>query len=146
MLLENAQLVVGVDMSAQAIHWAEEHFQGPCFVQGLIEEEPWTGKFETVVSFETIEHISNPKQALEAFRKACIGTFIVSTPNEERYPFRAEKFANDESPHFRHYKPEEFETLLQSCGFKVIEKFCQKDKQGQIYTGTDGMFLIYRCD
>ncbi len=75
-LLESAQLVVGVDASAQAIHWAEEHFQGPCFIQGRIEDEPWNGRFETVVSLETIEHIPSPKEALQAFRRACLGTLI----------------------------------------------------------------------
>lgn len=142
-LMDNAQLVVGVDASAQAIHWAEEHFQGPCFIQGRIEEEPWTGKFETVVSLETIEHLKDPKPALEAFRRACIGTLIASVPNEERYPFKAENFARDESPHYRHYRPQEFEDLLKSCGFKVTERFCQKDKKGEIYAGSDGMFMLF---
>lgn len=142
-LLNSAQLVVGVDASAQAIQWAEEHFQGPYFIQGKIEDEPWTGRFETVVSLETIEHIKDPKASLEAFRRACVGTLIASVPNEERYPFKAENFARDESPHFRHYRPEEFEDLLKDCGFKVTERFCQKDKKGEIYAGSDGMFMIF---
>ena len=134
--------MVGVDSSAQAIQWAEEHFQGPYFIQGRIEEEPWTGKFETVVSLETIEHIREAKEALQAFRKACLGTLIASVPNEDNYPFSAENFARDESPHFRHYRPQEFEDLLKECGFKVTERFCQVDKQGDIHAGTDGRFLI----
>ena len=145
-LLESAQLVVGVDLSAQAIHWAEEHFQGPCFIQGRIEDEPWTGRFETVVSLETIEHLKDPKPALQAFRKACIGTLIASVPNEDRYPFKAENFARDESPHFRHYRPAEFEDLLKECGFKVFERFCQKDKNGEIHSGSDGMFMLMVCE
>ena len=141
-LLGNASLVVGVDYSPSAISWAEEHFQGPYFIQGKIEDEPWSGKFETVVSLETIEHLRDPKPALEAFRRACIGTLIASVPNEDRYPFVAEKFARDESPHFRHYRPVEFEDLLKECGFKVTERFCQVDKRGEIHAGTDGMFTI----
>lgn len=142
-LLGSADLVVGVDSSPNAIRWAEEHFQGPYFIEGKIEEEPWSGKFETVVSLETIEHLADPKPALDAFRAACIGTFIASVPNEDKYPFRAKTFANDESPHFRHYRPQEFEDLLKECGFKVTERFCQQDKKsGEIYAGTDGMFLI----
>ncbi len=135
-------MVVGVDSNAQAINWAEEHFQGPCFIQGRIEDEPWTGKFETVVSFETIEHIKEPKEALKAFRKACIGTFIASVPNEDFYQFKAEDFARDDSPHFRHYTPAEFEELLKASGFRITERFCQKDKQGDIHAGTEGRFQI----
>lgn len=141
-LLGSADLVVGIDSSAQAIHWAEEHFQGPYFIQGKIEDELWNGRFETVVSLETLEHLKDPRPALEAFRRACIGTLIASVPNEDRYPFRAETFARDESPHFRHYRPSEFEELLNACGFKVTERFCQQDKKGEIYAGTDGMFII----
>lgn len=142
MLLSAGQLVVGVDSSSSAINWAEEHFQGPYFVHGNIEEEPWTGRFETVVSLETIEHLRDPRVALQAFRRACVGTFIASVPNEDRYPFIADNFARDDSPHFRHYRPEEFEELLKECGFKVTERFCQKDKLGEIHAGSDGMFLI----
>ena len=141
-LMEAANLVVGVDASAQAIQWAEEHFFGPYYINARIEQEPWAGKFETVVSLETLEHLEDPRPALQAFRRACVGTLIASVPNEERYPFIAERFANDESPHFRHYRPSEFEELLKECGFKVTERFCQKDKQGEIHAGSDGMFLI----
>lgn len=142
-LLESAQLVVGVDSSLSAIHWAEEHFQGPYFIHGRIEEEPWSGKFETVVSLETIEHLQDPAPALQAFRRACVGTLIASVPNEERYPFKAEVFAKDESPHYRHYRPSEFEDLLRENGFKVLERFCQLDKQGDIHGGSDGRFMIF---
>lgn len=113
-LLDSAQLVVGVDESAQAIHWAEEHFQGPYFIQGRIEEEPWTGKFETVVSLETIEHIKDPKEALKALRRACIGTLIASGKG--------------------------IEDILNDCGFKVTERFCLKE--GYMHAGTDGDSLI----
>jgi 2-polyprenyl-3-methyl-5-hydroxy-6-metoxy-1,4-benzoquinol methylase len=142
-LLGNAQLVVGVDASAQAIHWAEEHFQGPYFIQSRIEEEPWTGRFETVVSLETIEHLKDPRPALEAFRRACVGTLIASVPNEDWYPFVAEKFAGDDSPHYRHYRPSEFEQLLRDGGFKVTERFCQLDKLGDIHAGSEGRFMIF---
>jgi 2-polyprenyl-3-methyl-5-hydroxy-6-metoxy-1,4-benzoquinol methylase len=145
-LLEHAELVVGVDSSAEAIEWAIKNFQGPHFICGSIEEKPWTGKFETVVSLETIEHIKEPKQALLALREACTGTLIASVPNEERYQFTADRFSNDDSPHFRHYTPREFDELLEECGFRVTERFCQKDKQGDIHAGTDGVFLICICE
>lgn len=64
--------VVGVDFNPEAIRWAEKHFPGP-YICGRIEESPWSGEFETVVSLETVEHIKEPQKALEAFRKACVG-------------------------------------------------------------------------
>jgi 2-polyprenyl-3-methyl-5-hydroxy-6-metoxy-1,4-benzoquinol methylase len=145
-LLENAVEVVGVDYSLEAIGWAREFFRGPHFIRGKIEESPWTGQFETVVSLETLEHLQNPEEALKAFRRSCIGTLIASVPNENLYPFKAEVFANDESPHFRHYRPEEFQDLLEWSGFKVVGRFCQVSKQDpEVVKGTDGRYLVYIC-
>jgi 2-polyprenyl-3-methyl-5-hydroxy-6-metoxy-1,4-benzoquinol methylase len=145
-LLENAVEAVGVDDSIEAIEWAREFFRGPQFINGKIEEAPWTGKFETIVSLETLEHIKNPEEALKAFRRSCIGTLIASVPNENLYPFKAEVFANDESPHFRHYRPEEFQDLLEWSGFKVVGRFCQVSKQDpEVVKGTDGRYLVYIC-
>jgi 2-polyprenyl-3-methyl-5-hydroxy-6-metoxy-1,4-benzoquinol methylase len=145
-LLENAVEVVGVDYSLGAIEWAREFFRGPHFIRGKIEESPWTGQFETVVSLETLEHLKNPEEALKAFRRSCIGTLIASVPNENLYPFKAEVFANDESPHFRHYRPEEFQDLLEWSGFKVVGRFCQVSKQDpEVVKGTDGRYLVYIC-
>lgn len=146
-LLMAKGVVTGVDYSANAIDWAEEYFPGPTYLLARIEDEPWEGKYETCVSLETIEHIPEPEKALQAFRRACIGRFIASVPNEERYPFKAENFARDDSPHFRHYTPSEFEALLTGAGFKVLERFCQKSKQEpQVIPGTDGRYMVFVCE
>ena len=146
-LSEKVPAVVGVDASHEAIEWAKFYFPGPKYICATIEEEAWDGEYETVVSIETIEHLKDPTKALQAFRRACIGTFIASVPNEERYPFKAEVFANDWSPHFRHYTPAQFEELLESAGFNVIDRATQENKNHPwIKSGTDGMFLVYICE
>lgn len=146
MLTEGEREVVGVDVSKDAIDWANAHFPGPKFIRGLIEDSPWDGAFDTVVSIETIEHMKEPRRALDAFRGACRGELIASVPNQELYPFKAENFVYDESPHFRHYTPDEFQDLLHGCGFKVTERFCQVSKaEPQVVGGTNGKFLIYVC-
>ena len=145
-MLSQKGVVTGVDYSASALDWAEEHFAGPTYLLARIEDYPWEGEFETVVSLETIEHIPEPDKALQAFRKACVGRFIASVPNEERYPFKAENFAKDDSPHFRHYTPAEFEALLTGSGFTVLERFCQKSKQEpQVVPGFDGRYMVAVC-
>lgn len=144
-LSQGGNRVVGVDASKEALEFAQEHYPGPGYVHGRIEDRPWAGRFDAVVSLETIEHLKEPDYALEAFRDACGGTFIVSVPNEEGFPFVAEKFANDEYPHFRHYWPYELEKLLKKHGFEITEWFHQKDKAGDIHQGTGGMFLIAVC-
>lgn len=146
-MLSEGRVAVGVDCSPQAIAWAEEYYAGPEYIVGRIEAEPWAGRFDTVVSLETLEHLHDPLVALRAFREACDGILIASVPNEELYPFKAEVFAKDEFPHFRHYTPKEFQELLEDGGFRVVERFCQVSKsQPEMASGTDGRFLTFICE
>lgn len=137
---------VGVDYNADAIAWAKGNFPGPQYLHGRIEDAPWVGGFQTIVSLETIEHMKEPLPALKVLRKSCIGKLVASVPNQNLYPFVAANFANDDSPHFRHYTPEEFEILLNEAGFEVSMRFCQKSKlEPEIVEGTNGRFLVYVC-
>jgi 2-polyprenyl-3-methyl-5-hydroxy-6-metoxy-1,4-benzoquinol methylase len=146
LLLEKASDVVGVDASQEAIDWANEYFSGPSYIKGRIEEAPWTGEFEAVVSLETLEHLPNPEEALKAFRR-CAKRLIASVPNELLYPFDARAFANDSSPHFRHYTPDEFTALLEGAGFKVLERYCQASKhQPEVVPGMAGRFMVFVCE
>lgn len=129
--------VTGVDIEPEAIAYARKHYQGPEY--RCESAEGFKGSFEAIVSFETLEHLDRPEVVL-AIEAPLI---IASVPNEERYPFSKEKFAGDKYPHKRHYTPQEFEELLNSAGYEVTDKFCQKDKHGDIHPGSDGMFMIY---
>jgi 2-polyprenyl-3-methyl-5-hydroxy-6-metoxy-1,4-benzoquinol methylase len=137
--------VVGVDVSREAIEYAELNYHGPGYLLGSILDKPWVGIFDSVVSFETVEHLAEPEKALHLFRESVDGLFIVSTPNESLYHFDAGKFKDDDYPHLRHYTPEELDEILEKCDFKVVERNCQKSKKGEIESGTDGIFLIYVC-
>lgn len=130
---------VGVDISSKAINWANEYFKGPVYIlSNAMKVEP-EGDVATV--FEIIEHIENPKELLERMK---VKTIIASVPNQEHYPFCSKDFEKDEFPHLRHYTPDEFGALLESAGFKVQAKFCQKSKyKNGISIGTNGKFLIY---
>lgn len=145
-IIQNAgNRVVGVDISRDAIKYAEEHYHGPGYLLGSILDKPWVGWFDALVSFETIEHIAEPEKALKLFRESVDGVFICSVPNENLYPFNAEKFAGDEYPHLRHYTPDEFAALLMAADFKIQSLNCQKSKTSDVEPGTDGMFLVFTC-
>jgi len=136
-LKEAGNDVVGVDISDDAIEYALRHYKGPSyFCQSAAET---SGKFDAIVSFETLEHLEDPTDVLVLDAPL----IIASVPNEEMYPFRAERFEGDDYPHKRHYTPKQFDELLESAGFTVRERFCQPTKQGKIEEGTDGVFLIY---
>jgi 2-polyprenyl-3-methyl-5-hydroxy-6-metoxy-1,4-benzoquinol methylase len=145
-LLSSAKSVYGIDSSAEAISWAREHFPGPIYIKGKIEDSPWQGRFDTVVSLETIEHVPDPSPLLKVFRKACRGKFIVSTPNEARYPFVPHAYVNDQSPHYQHYTPEQFDKLLLEHGFKILSRHFQHGKLSEVKPGVDGMFMVYVCE
>lgn len=143
-LQDSGCVVTGVDIEPSAIEKAWEYYPGPNYVLGSIEEKPWAGHFDWCVSFETVEHLPNPEIALKAFRESA-DKLICSTPNQLFYPFDPRKFLGDKYPHVRHYTPRQLDELLTSCGWEVLQRFCQKGKQDHVSPGTDGMFMVYVC-
>lgn len=142
-LLHGAGFVVtSVDISDEAISYAQKHYQGPTYLQKDCYEVE--GNWDAVVSFETLEHLARPEVVL---RNAKAPLLIASVPNENQYPFSPEAFKDDAYPHLRHYTPEQFREFLLDAGWSVKEKFCQKKKiPGDVEPGSNGIFLIYVCE
>src|SRR5688572_18974511 len=63
--------VVGVDVDPEAIAYARSRYQGVgvTFLAGDAASPPVAGRFDLIVSFETIEHLRDP----ERFCRACRG-------------------------------------------------------------------------
>lgn len=140
MLHDLGAIVTGIDIYQPAIDFAQAHYPGPYYLKRDIADVE--GQYDVVVSFETLEHLYDPKLILKKFRDKC-SLLIASVPNEEHYPFNPVTFVSDEYPHLRHYTPTEFNDLLTAAGFRVKGKYCQKSKQGKVESGTDGLFLVY---
>lgn len=132
--------VTGVDIEPEAIAYAHQHYKGPTYLCKAADEV--TGRWGTIVSFETIEHLAKPETLFKGIEARQL---ICSVPNERFYPFSKERFAGDKYPHLRHYTPEEFESFLNDNGWTVESWHCQKDKRSPITEGKDGMFLIAVC-
>ena len=130
--------VTGIDIEPEAIAYCNKHYQGPEYICRRAEDT--TGSWDKLVSFETLEHLENPLEVLKAID---VGIIIASVPNENAVHFNPDKFRNDKYPHRRHYTPEAFESLLTSAGFEIVDRHCQHDRAGEVFTGTNGMFLIY---
>ena len=145
MMEDHGCRVVGVDLENEAIQYARTHYKGPGYTIGDIMETPWAGRFDWIVSLETIEHLEKPKEALRIFRNHG-SRLIASTPNQLFYPFNPKKFEGDRFPHLRHYTPTEFEDLLNSAGWNVTSRHCQPLKTSPVIEGTDGMFIVFVCD
>jgi 2-polyprenyl-3-methyl-5-hydroxy-6-metoxy-1,4-benzoquinol methylase len=139
-------LVFGIDIEPAAIQWAAQYFPGPQYAAADITL-PLPLKFDAVVSFETLEHLDEPHKALRNFREMA-PLLVASVPNEEKTPFVAKQYEEDAYPHRRHYRPVEFEQLLNGAGWEVTERHTQTDIRGPLSVvrpGTDGRFLVYTC-
>lgn len=119
---EGATLVIGVDIAWEACQQARSLY-GVNVVMADAVRLPFRDlSFETIVSFETIEHISKPDNFLARCRQLLdsSGRFVVSTPNRQMSIFQ------DNPYHFREYRPQEFVDLLQRF-FSHIQVY------GQLY-------------
>lgn len=102
LMAEYAQQVTGLDISEEAVKWAGERYRDRNnlkFVTGDVTSLPFEDKsFDIVVSFETIEHISEQQQQafLGEIRRVLKedGCLLMSTPNRtvysDRYGYRNE--------------------------------------------------------
>ena len=133
--------VVGVDIEPEAIAYADENYSGPDFRIGRADEIH--GSFDWIVSLETIEHVHEPESVLAAFRKQG-DNLIISSPNQDHYKFKAEKYHGAKYPHLRHYTPDEFESLLNHAGWTVVEKWGQTKKRSEVSHET-GVFMVWIC-
>ena len=147
LLDEAGYVVTGTDIFDSAILWAKEYFPGPDYAVCDIESRLPIGDYDAVASFETLEHLVNPERALINFRLVA-KRLIASVPNEDVWPFDKEHFASDDYPHQRHYTPRQFEQLLESAGWEVVDRFTQEGNRKphtQVVEGTHGKFIIYGC-
>jgi len=144
-LEEVGAVVLAFDISQQAIQFGMENYNGPEYMVGDAVEKPWGDRtFDHIICYEFIEHIKDPRPVLKDIAASLKnGYLFVSTPNQMLTPFKAEKFENDEYPHFKHYRPTELDSLLKECGFEVVKRYCQINKTSRVEVGTNGSTLIY---
>lgn len=108
-LAAGAQSVVGIEIDPTVVKHARAAY-GLSFVAGDVAELPFEdGAFDLVVSFETIEHVTDAARVLAEFRRVLAGDGVlaISTPNKHEYLV-------DNEFHTREYTREEFAALLES--------------------------------
>ena len=74
-LFDVSESIIGVDISHEAIDYARERYNGIFEVFDLEKDFP-EGKFDMVISFETIEHLEDPRTFLSNIRKSSKGFFF----------------------------------------------------------------------
>ena len=104
---------VGVDISKKALNIAtsrNSRSENVSFILADATELPFSdNKFDTVISFETIEHIKDYQKFLMEIKRVLKpnGIFVCSTPNV--------KYTQHPIYHIKEFYPDEF--------FRVIQKF-----------------------
>lgn len=136
---EGISEIIGVDVDAQSLEYAREHYNYPWtkFLKGKATDLTLAdklGNFDTIVSMETIEHIEDDYKFIVNLKSLLKdeGRLIISTP------FGYGREVKCSNPyHYRQYREEEFRELL--APFSKVELFCQinerieKPEEGQKY-------------
>jgi len=123
-ILSDGNVVVGIDISEEAINYARTHYNGDTisYFQGDLGTYDLTQheQFDAITYFEVLEHVSDPQSTLRNLRSALkkSGKLIISVPNAQNAP------QNNEH-HLNAYTSANLEDLLISNGFVIRQKFGQ---------------------
>lgn len=84
-----ARSVTGIDISDEAIGFARQHYVMPqlnYLKEDCLQVQKLQQKFDLVISFETVEHLSDPELFFRNVASVLNpgGMFICSTPNKDR--------------------------------------------------------------
>jgi len=123
-----AASVTGVDVSEEAVRFAQSHYSGSGMQFIAHDAEQFRqGTYDLIVSFETIEHLEKRQQFLENLKTMLNpgGILIISTPNKViTSPMKAPSEIRNKY-HKYEYREAEFIDALQRAGFNRITKYGQ---------------------
>lgn len=135
--------VYGVDIHEGAIAYAQEYYTAPnvTFMAADAMMLAFDFLFDTIISFETIEHLTAPDlfvhKMFDLLKPG--GRFILSTPNQEVMPFSVAAFPY----HVRHFTKHELGNVLSAAGFAVDSWYSQHDQNSLAAEfDANGRFLI----
>lgn len=126
-----AKNVIGIDISNESIEYCKDKFKSNnlSYEVASVTELPFENdKFDIVISFETIEHISEDQQYLFLSQVKRVlkkdGCFVVSTPDKLIY---SDKKNYKNEFHIKEFYEEEFYVFLNKF-FKNIKFYYQSDE------------------
>lgn len=120
-LAANAKQVMGCDLDLASVEYAKNHYHmnNIEYLQGNATALQFCdASFDAVVSFETIEHIENYRQAISEFRRVLRvgGLLIMSSPN-----YNTSK--HDNKYHIKEFSKQEL--INELSGFADQQYYCQ---------------------
>ena len=138
-MAKSGLMVSGLDIDSEAIDYARDHYSHPraTFSKQDASKLQIT-KADAVVAFECIEHIKDPRPLLKSAAKIA-PVLLASVPNEDVFPWNNYKY------HFRHYTKNQFESLLNECGWFVESWHGQEGAESDVFIDVKGRTLIAKC-
>lgn len=123
---ESGFSVDGIETHEEFRKAAREHY-GIEVKTGIFEEMGWReNDFQVVTMWETLEHIYNPKAAIQkAFEiLSPEGILAISVPNLANFGFllMREYSAHRGGEHINFFSPPTLARMLTDCGFTVVER------------------------
>lgn len=127
-LAKDARQVLGIDVDSETIDYARRRYALPIVrfdVMDLHELDLPDETFDTVITFETIEHVFEPERALSELARVVrsSGTLIISTPNA-----RVSTTTPANPHHVQEWSPTDFAALLHRH-FHSVELYGQRRLQ-----------------
>ncbi len=118
---------IGIEPSPTVVAWGREHFN-VCLEPGSIEAEhpAYVGRFDAVTMFDVIEHLPDPRAALERCRRYLVGGghLFITTPDTGSPIARLlgpHWYYVDLAQHISLFSASNLARLLRECRFSVIE-------------------------
>ncbi len=119
---------IGIELSPQAVAWVQTHVPAP-IQQASIEDEreEFAGRFNAITMFDVIEHLENPRAALQQCHRYLVadGHLFLSTPDTGSAVPRLlgrSWYHYDLEQHISLFSASNLQLLLEQCGFTVIER------------------------
>lgn len=134
-LSHTAGEVVGMDISSEAIDWADRFFSQPnvrFFAADGCQPWPVTGQFDLITSFETLEHVQRPEVFLKQLYDHLLpgGRLVLSVPNGPR-----DLMKTDNPHHIHHFSASDLEALISGC-FAGADYYSQAYRKDFRHYGT----------
>jgi SAM-dependent methyltransferase len=133
--------VTALDVAAEAIGWAKEHYAAANlrWTRGSGTQLPFqAGSFDLVVAFEVIEHLNDWPKLLDEVKRVLApgGRFLVSTPNKSFYA-RTRETAGPNRFHEHEFEFDEFRDALQAI-FPDVSVFLEDPSEGVVFRPMNG--------
>lgn len=133
-----ATQATGIDVSEEAVKHATERYPEVAFQVADVCNYDYSDA-DLVTSFETIEHLPDPRAFLEAL-KTCKGTIVISTPNRKTHSPGNSLESKPLNPyHTIEWTPNEFAQLIQTTFEGRTVRFLSQEARwpGLIREGLD---------